>query len=90
MTIDEQPADVDIETAGGPRPPSLVDALIPVVTLILLIGLTIALFGTDATGGPLQVALITSAAVAALVAFKNGHSTSRVRDAAVGGISSAL
>jgi NhaC family Na+:H+ antiporter len=75
---------------AGPRPPSLVDALIPVVTLIVLIGLTIALFGTDATGGPLQVALFTSAVVAALVAFKNGHSSARVRDAAIGGITSAL
>jgi Na+:H+ antiporter, NhaC family len=73
-----------------PRPPTLIDSLIPVVALIFLIGLTIALFGTDATGGPLQVALFTSAAVAALVAFKNGHSTAKVRDAAIGGITSAL
>ena len=62
----------------------------PVVVLIVLLALTIALFGTDATGGPLQVALLTSAAFAALVAFKNGHTVGRVRDAAVGGISSAL
>ena len=48
---------------------------IPVVALIVLIALTIALFGTDATGGPLQVALLTSAVVAGLVAFKNGHSS---------------
>ena len=40
--------------------------------------------------GPLQVALLTSAVVAGLVAFKNGHSSTRVRDAAIGGISSAL
>ena len=73
-----------------PREPSLLDALIPVFALIFLIALTIALFGTDATGGPLQVALFTSAVVAALVAFKNGHSTAKVRDAAVGGISSAM
>jgi len=72
------------------RPPSLVDALIPVITLIVLIGLTVILFGTEATGGPLQVALFTSAAVAALVAFKNGHSSTRVRNAAIGGVTSAL
>jgi NhaC family Na+:H+ antiporter len=80
-------------TAPAPRPvrePSLVDALIPVVALIGLIALTVALFGTDATGGPLQVALLTAAVVAALVAFKYGHDVARVRDAAVGGISSAL
>ena len=72
------------------REPSLVDALIPVVALIGLIALTIALFGTDATGGPLQVALLTAAVIAALVAFKNGHDVAHVREAAVGGISSAL
>jgi NhaC family Na+:H+ antiporter len=73
-----------------PREPSLVDALIPVAALVLLIGLTIGLFGTDATGGPLQVALVTSAVVAALVAFKNGLPVARVRDAAVGGIASGM
>ena len=39
----------------------------------LLIALTIALFGTDATGGPLQVALLPAPLVAGLVAFKNGY-----------------
>jgi len=73
-----------------PRPPTLLDAVIPVVALIVLIGTTVVLFGTDATGGPLQVALLLSAVVAALVALKNGHSSARVRDAAIGGISSAL
>src|SRR5688572_22754103 len=72
------------------REPSLLDALIPVVTLVGLIGLTIWLFGTDATGGPLQVALLTSTMVAGFVALKNGHTVVRVREAVVGGISSAL
>ena len=78
------------EEATRVREPSLLDALIPVVTLVGLIGLTIWLFGTDATGGPLQVALLTSAMVAGFVALKNGHSVVRVREAVVGGISSAL
>jgi NhaC family Na+:H+ antiporter len=68
----------------------MLDALIPVVALIALIGLTIALFGTDATGGPLQVALFGSAVVAGAVAYKNGLSSTRVREAAIGGVSSAL
>jgi NhaC family Na+:H+ antiporter len=73
-----------------PRPPSLLDAVIPVVALVVLIGLTIALFGTDATGGPLQVALLTSAVIAGLIAFKNGYTTAQVREAAVGGVSSGM
>lgn len=76
--------------APAPRPPSLADALAPVIVLILLIVLTIALFGVSATDGPLQVALLLSAAFAALVAFKNGHSVATVRDAAVGGVTTAV
>src|SRR4051794_464735 len=73
-----------------PRPPSMLDAVLPVVALIALIALTIALFGVDATDGPLQVALLLSAAFASLIAFKNGHTVAAVADAAVGGVSSAL
>ena len=89
-TPDQATPDPVPSRLATPREPSLLDALIPVVALIFLIALTISLFGTDATGGPLQVALFTSAVVAALVAFKNGHSTAKVRDAAVGGITSAM
>jgi NhaC family Na+:H+ antiporter len=83
-------ADVQPEGTRIPREPSFLDALIPVVALVVLILLTISIFGTDATGGPLQVALLGAAVVAALVAFKNGHTSARVREAAIGGISSAL
>lgn len=40
------------------RDPSVVDAVIPVVTLVVLIGGSLALFGLDALDGPLQVALV--------------------------------
>jgi Na+:H+ antiporter, NhaC family len=73
-----------------PRPPSLLDALLPIVVLIALIALTIALFGIDATNGPLQVALLLSAAFASLIAFKNGYTVASVAEAAVGGISTAM
>ncbi|MFD0591809.1 Na+/H+ antiporter NhaC family protein [Catellatospora coxensis] len=73
-----------------PRAPTLLDALAPVVVLIALLATTIALFGTAATDGPLQVALLLAAAFASLVAFKNGHTVASVADAAVGGVTSAL
>lgn len=40
------------------RDPSVVDAVIPVITLVVLIGGSLALFGLDALDGPLQVALV--------------------------------
>ena len=61
-----------------PRPPSMVDALMPIVVLIALLALTIYLFGIDATNGPLQVALLLSAAFASLIAFKNGYTVAGV------------
>ncbi len=75
---------------SGPRPPSFADALVPVLVLIGLLALTIVLFGIDAANGPLQVALLTSAMVAGLVAFKNGHTAAALRDAAIGGVTSAM
>jgi NhaC family Na+:H+ antiporter len=75
---------------AGPRPPTLLDAILPVVVLIVLIALTIWLFGISATDGPLQVALLLSAAFASLIAFKNGFTVASVADAAVGGVTSAV
>jgi Na+:H+ antiporter, NhaC family len=79
-----------LEQARQPRPPSLLDAVLPVVVLIGLIAMTIALFGVSATDGPLQVALLLSAAFASLIAFKNGHTVAAVADAAVGGVTTAM
>jgi NhaC family Na+:H+ antiporter len=73
-----------------PRPPSLLDATLPVVVLIALIALTIAFFGVAATEGPLQVALFLSAAFASLIALKNGHTVAAIGGAAVGGVSTAM
>ena len=72
------------------REPTLLDALIPVITLIILIGLSLYFFGIDSAEGPLQVALLLSASVAALVAWKNGHEIPRISEAVVGGVSTAM
>ena len=71
-----------------PRQPSLADALVPLATLALLIGGSLALFGLDALDGPIQVALVLCAGVAALVAVKNGHAWSEVQAAGQGAMAS--
>ena len=71
-----------------PRQPSLADALVPLATLALLIGGSLALFGLDALDGPIQVALVLCAGVAALVAVKNGHEWSEVQAAGQGAMAS--
>src|SRR4051812_45356573 len=72
------------------RPPSMVDALIPLLFMIAMLVSSIFLFGLDAALGALQVALILSAVVAAIVAHKNGHSWQRLGEETVKGISLAM
>jgi Na+:H+ antiporter, NhaC family len=72
------------------KTPSLLDAIAPIVALILLIALTIATFGVAATDGPLQVALMLAAAFASLVALKNGYTSAALAEAAIGGVTTAV
>src|SRR4029453_8106271 len=62
--------------------------MIPLVTLALLIAGSLALFGLDALDGPIQVALLMCAMVAALIALKNGHSWEDVQRAGQGALTS--
>jgi Na+:H+ antiporter, NhaC family len=72
------------------RPPSLLDSLIPLATLIVLLALSVGLYGVDATLGPLQVALFMATVVGAVVAVKNGHTWEEIGTAIVQGISTAM
>jgi NhaC family Na+:H+ antiporter len=83
-----EPPPVDGTGRPGVRAPSLVDALIPIGTLIVLIGGSLLLFGLDALDGPIQVALILCSMVAALVALKNGYAWEDVQRAASGSLAS--
>jgi Na+:H+ antiporter, NhaC family len=87
MTID---APSDATAPAEVRRPSLAMSLLAIAILVVLISTTVLLFGTDATGGPLQVALITSAVLAGLLALRLGLRLAQVSEAVVGGISSAL
>jgi len=72
------------------RPPSMLDALIPIISLVILLGTAVYLYGSDATGGPIQVALILCTMIAGLVGLKNGLSWEDMGHAAVEGISTAM
>jgi NhaC family Na+:H+ antiporter len=72
------------------KTPSMLDALIPIIVLVILLALAVILYGADGTAGPIQVALILSMMVAGLVGLKNGHSWADMGKAAVDGISQAM
>jgi NhaC family Na+:H+ antiporter len=55
------------------KAPSLFVSLVPILLLIGLLTANVVLFyGDNATGGPNQIALLMAAAVAGLLAFRNG------------------
>jgi NhaC family Na+:H+ antiporter len=68
----------------------MLDALIPLLFMIGMLASSIVLFGLDAAIGALQVALILSAVVAAVVAHKNGHPWQTLGEEIVKGISLAM
>ncbi len=72
------------------KPANLLDSLIPVLSLILMLALSVYLFGADSSSGPNQIVLTLGAAIAAIVAIKNGHSWASILDAIVSGISTAM
>jgi NhaC family Na+:H+ antiporter len=66
------------------------ESVVVIATLIALIAATVFAFGVDATGGPLQVALLLAAMAAGFMAWRLGHDAAAIRDAAIGGVSSAM
>ena len=72
------------------KPPSLLDSVLPVVALIVLLALAVYLFGSDASSGPTQIVLIIGAAIAAIIAIRNGHQWADLQTAMIGGISTAM
>lgn len=72
------------------KPASLLDSLIPVLSLILMLALSVYLFGADSSSGPNQIVLTLGAAIAAIVAYKNGHKWESILEAIISGISTAM
>lgn len=72
------------------KTPTLLQAFIPVIFLILLLSLNVGLFGSESLSGSNQIVLILSAAVAAIVAFRLGFSWDELQSGIVKTISSAM
>jgi NhaC family Na+:H+ antiporter len=70
-----------------PKSPSLLDALIPIAALVMMLALSVYLFGSDSSYGPNQIVLALTAGIASIVAIKNGYNLQR---AMVAGISTAM
>jgi len=71
-------------------PPSLLQALIPIVFLIILLALSVHLFEDNSSYGANQIALLLAAGVAALVGTNNGFTWKLIEEGIVRGISMSL
>ena len=81
------------EPGVGAAPPgrlSLVEALIPLIVLVGLIGLSFYLFGGASAGGPNQLALIVASMVAAFVGWRRGYRLDALSEAAVASVASGV
>jgi Na+:H+ antiporter, NhaC family len=80
----------DPDNGPSVRVPSLLQSLIPVAVLIALLATSIWLFGEDSSQGANQIALTLAAAVAAVIAIRNGERWLEIQDAIVRGIGTAM
>lgn len=72
------------------KSPSFIDALIPVLFLVILLALSVAIYGSDSSFGPNQIVLILAAGVASIIGLKNGLSWKVIEDAMIHGISVSM
>ena len=70
--------------------PSLLQALLPILFLIVALFINVRIFGDDALSGSNQIILILSAAVATIFAMQLGFSWKELRSGIVKSISSAM
>lgn len=72
------------------KDPSLLDALIPILSLIFMLGMSVYYFGDNSSYGPNQIVLMICTAIVVIIGIKNGQGWSTIEKAIVKGISTAM
>lgn len=70
--------------------PTMLDASIPVIFLIVLLTASVSTFGDNSSYGPNQIALLASMGLAIIIGLKNGFTWNSIEKAIVHGISLSL
>ena len=71
----------------SPKDPTMTDALIPIIFLVILLSLSVYLYGDDSSYGANQIALILSGGLASIIGLKNGYSWKAIEKGIIKGIS---
>lgn len=77
-------------SSSTPRAPSLLDALLPVLLLIVLLFFSVRLFGSDSSYGANQIALLLASGLALIIGLRNGHRWDDLEEGLIHGISLSL
>lgn len=72
------------------KAPSMLDAFIPVITLVTLLTVAVYYFGDSSSYGPNQIALLIAMGIAIVIGIKNGHQWDDLEKAITQGISLSL
>jgi NhaC family Na+:H+ antiporter len=72
------------------KEPSMLDAFIPVISLVFLLAVAVIYFGNDSSYGPNQIGLLVAMGIAIVIGIKNGHQWHDIEKAIINGISLSL
>jgi NhaC family Na+:H+ antiporter len=79
-----------LKTTSSIRRPSILEALIPIIILVMLLSANVSIWGDDTLAGSNQIALLLAGAVAAGVAFRLGMSWDDMLKVVVNNIASTM
>lgn len=77
-------------TAETPPALSVTEALVPVASLVILVGLSFYLFGEGGADGPNQIALVVASLVAVFIGWRRGYTLDALREAAVASVGTGV
>jgi Na+:H+ antiporter, NhaC family len=69
---------------------TLLDALIPILSLMIMLFASVSFYGSDSSYGANQIALMLGAAIASIIGFKNGYKWSEIEKGISTGVSTAF
>lgn len=72
------------------KSPSMLDALTPIVALVIMLAMAVTFFGDNSSYGPNQIALLLAMGVAIVIGIKNGFTWHSIEKSIVHGISISL
>ena len=90
MLKKESPILDSMKSKAVKKIPTLFEALLPILCLIVLLSLSVYIYGDDSSYGGNQIALIVCAGIASVIGIKNGYSWKEIESGIIKGISTAM